>query len=75
MADNFGASNDYTRFNVISSRVRLARNVEGMPFPNAKMRVSDADMNAFTAGAVRAAEGLFEYIDCSFFAFIFCKDE
>lgn len=61
MADNFGASSDYTRFNVMSSRVRLARNVEGMPFPNAKMRVSDADMNAFTAGAVRAAEGLFEY--------------
>jgi len=49
---------DLVKDNVVSSRVRLARNVEGTPFP------SGSDMTALNAdivrGAMRAADGMFD---------------
>lgn len=62
------ATQELTRFNVISSRIRLARNIEGLPFPNAKTRVNAERMRALFAGAENAAKGLFEY------DFYFMKD-
>ncbi len=45
--------------NVVSSRVRLARNVRGLPFPNKNTLASDALLEV-VKGAARAAEGLFD---------------
>ena len=47
-----------TRCNVISSRIRLARNVRGMTFPGAKRRESAAALSALEEGAARAAKGV-----------------
>lgn len=50
---------ELVRDNVISSRVRLARNVEGLKFPRF---MTAADMNTVDVikGAVRAADGVFD---------------
>lgn len=50
-----------TRSNVISSRIRLARNVRGMSFPAARRREDPASLRALEEGAVRAARGLFDF--------------
>ena len=47
-------------FNVVSSRVRLARNVRGMPFPSSPRRASAAALAALEEGAARAARGVFD---------------
>ena len=47
-------------FNVLSSRVRLARNVRGMPFPSSPRRASAAALAALEEGAARAARGVFD---------------
>lgn len=53
---------ELTRFNVISSRIRLARNIEGLPFPNCKSAsVNRGKFLAFMKGAENAAKGLFDY--------------
>lgn len=59
---------ELTRFNVISSRIRLARNVEGLPFPHRQTREDREECLAFMKGADAAAKGLFEY------NFYFMKD-
>lgn len=56
--------NELTRFNVISSRIRLARNVEGLPFPRSGKSGSPQKMLELIKGAAKAAEGLF---DCDLF--------
>lgn len=50
---------ELTRDNVVSSRVRLARNVRGLEFPS---KLKDADMRvvALIKGAERAANGVFD---------------
>ncbi len=45
--------------NVVSSRIRLARNVEGLPFPNKITRASEALLDV-VRGAARAADGIFD---------------
>ena len=47
-------------FNVVSSRVRLARNVRGMPFPSSPRRASAAALAALEEGTARAARGVFD---------------
>lgn len=59
MQDN--AVRELTRFNVISSRVRLARNVRGMPFPGSKQAADIKSLRALEEGAERAARGVFDY--------------
>ena len=49
-----------TRCNVISSRVRLARNVRGMTFPGARRREDPRALRALEEGAARAAKGVFD---------------
>lgn len=45
--------------NVVSSRVRLARNVEGMPFPR-NIKVADERLVRLFNGALKATEGVFD---------------
>lgn len=51
---------EITRHNVISSRVRLARNVRGLPFPRCKTRPDPAALRAMEEAAVHAAAGVFD---------------
>ena len=53
---------ELTRFNVISSRIRLARNVEGLPFPHRQTREDREECLAFMKGADAAAKGLLSLI-------------
>lgn len=41
---------ELTRFNVISSRVRLARNVRGLPFPGSGRRADPRLLRAMEGG-------------------------
>lgn len=59
MQDN--AVREITRFNVISSRVRLARNVRGMPFPGCKRPADTGALVALEVAAERAAQGVFDF--------------
>ena len=52
------SARELTRFNVISSRIRLARNVVGMPFPSARRR-EDPKVLAVRASAAADADFLF----------------
>ena len=52
---------ELTRFNVISSRVRLARNVRGLPFPGSGRRADPRLLRAMEEGAERAAQGFMDY--------------
>ncbi len=50
---------DLVENNVVSSRIRLARNVEGLAFPN-KNTLASNELLEVVKGAARAAEGMFE---------------
>lgn len=52
---------ELTRCNVVSSRIRLARNVEGLPFPHRSTERDRKRILQFMRGARRAAEGLFDF--------------
>ncbi len=54
------AARELTRHNVISSRIRLARNVRGMSFPHVGRRTDPAALAALERAAVRAAQGVFD---------------
>lgn len=61
-------SRELTKFNVVSSRVRLARNIEGMSFPRAGRAEGRENLTVLYRGADAAARGLFDY------NFFFMKD-
>lgn len=53
--------NELTKHNVVSSRIRLARNVEGLPFPHRSSESDRRKVLQFMRGARRAAQGLFDF--------------
>ena len=55
------SARELTRFNVISSRIRLARNVVGMPFPSARRREDPKVLAVLASAAADAARGLMDF--------------
>ena len=55
------SARELTRFNVISSRIRLARNVVGMPFPSARRREDPKVLAVLASAAADAARGFMDF--------------
>lgn len=55
------SARELTRFNVISSRIRLARNVVGMPFPSARRMEDPKVLAVLASAAADAARGLMDF--------------
>lgn len=51
---------DISKFNVMSSRVRLARNVEGLPFPRSKATYNPNLLLDLVGGAYKASKNVFD---------------